>query len=196
MQPGSTQGALLKGDLAQQRGQKGKGIISAVVGEGASQGVEGYAEGLEDGEEGEHLLPGRLGVLSADERLARRQQGARGARDGVVLEELEGDADTLAQRRASYLGASVSVPDGVEGRMARQQQRLQEQGQIKKAADAARVDVHASAADKAALGQLAAAAEQLSEGAKLSLPSQLSSPLLSSVQLRQWIPSSLSGLSA
>lgn len=181
LQPGSTQGALLKGGLAQQRGQKGKGTISAVVGEGASQGGEGYAEGLEDGEEGEQLLPGRLGVLSADERLARRQQGAKGARDGVVLEELEGDADTLAQRRASYLGASVSVPDGVEGRMARQQQRLQEQGQIKKAADAARVDVHASAADKAALGQLAAAAEELSEGAKLSLPSQLSSPLLSSV---------------
>ncbi len=162
LQPGSAQATQSKGDLAQQQRQKSKGAVSAVVGDG--QGWAEDAEGLEDGYvDGERLLPGRPGGLSADEGLARGQRRVRGARDGVVLDELEGDADTLAQRRASHLGASVSLPDVMEGRVIRQLQ--QEQQRSKKAADAARVDVHASAADKAALGQLADA-EKPGEGVK------------------------------
>ena len=154
LQPGSAPSTPPKRDQPQPPRHKGEGAAAAVVGEGEAEDSEG---GFVDGR---HPLPGQPGALSGDERLARRQGKALGIRDGGVLDEVEGDADALAQRRLSHLGASISVPDGVDAGLARQQlQQLQEQQHGKKAADAARVDVHASAADKAALRQLTAAPE-------------------------------------
>ncbi len=153
LQPGSAPATPPKRDQPQPPRHNGEGAASAVVGDGEAEDAEGFGDGG-------YALPGQPGALSADERLARRQGKAHGVRDGVVLDEVDGNADALAQRRLSHQGASISVPDGVEVGLARQQlQQMQEQQRGKKAVDAARVDVHASAADKAALGQLTAAAE-------------------------------------